>query len=97
LRGYSWPGNIRELQHMMENATIMTDASVIKSNYLKFTHDPSASASKFAYNDVTTLSKLERKAVKAALKRNQGNINRTANELGITRKTLYNKIKKYEL
>jgi DNA-binding NtrC family response regulator len=96
LMGYSWPGNIRELQHMIENATIMCDSPTITSSLFRFSNSAAADT-KLTENNITSLSELEEKAIGLALKRNKGNINKTANELGITRKTLYNKIKKYEL
>jgi len=92
---YHWPGNIRELQHMIENAVIMSDTAVIDPTNLRFMHNQGQHHP--TNSQPATLSEVEREAVARALSRNQGNINRTAKELNITRKTLYNKIKKYGL
>jgi DNA-binding NtrC family response regulator len=95
LKQYKWPGNVRELQHMIENSVIMTENNIIKPENLQFTStiesgNPASQAS-------LNLSNVEKLTIKEALFKNKGNINRTAKELGITRKTLYNKIEKYEL
>ena len=95
LKHHDWPGNIRELQHMMENAVIMTDNDIIKPEILQFTTN--IKQEKLTLNASLNLNQVEKQAIKEALFKNKGNINQTAKELGITRKTLYNKIEKYGL
>jgi two-component system response regulator HydG len=95
LKQYEWPGNVRELQHMIENAVIMADESVIKPEDLHFT--TRISSGKPLSDNSLNLSNVEKLTIKEALFKHKGNINRTAKELGITRKTLYSKIEKYEL
>ena len=95
LRQYEWPGNVRELQHMLENSVIMVDDGIIKPENLRFT--TSISPSKQFFENSLNLNDVERLAIKEALFKHKGNINQTAKELGITRKTLYSKIEKYEL
>jgi two-component system response regulator HydG len=92
---YNWPGNVRELQHLVENAVIMADENVISQDNLHFsTRMP---AGHQLPDQSMKLNEVEKLTIKEALFRNKGNINRTAKELGITRKTLYAKIEKYEL
>jgi DNA-binding NtrC family response regulator len=95
LRQYEWPGNVRELQHMIENSVIMADDAVIKPENLHFT--TRMSSEKLVNDNSLNLSNIEKLTIKEALFRHRGNINQTARELGITRKTLYSKIEKYEL
>jgi DNA-binding NtrC family response regulator len=95
LKQYEWPGNVRELQHMMENTVIMTDDGIIKPENLHF-KTRIASEKSLAENSLN-LNNVEKLTIKEALFRHKGNINRAAKELGITRKTLYSKIEKYEL
>ena len=95
LRHYDWPGNVRELQHMIENAVIMSDDNIIRPENLHFTTKISTGNS--LPDNSLNLNTVEMLAIKEALFKNKGNINRAAKELGITRKTLYAKIEKYEL
>jgi DNA-binding NtrC family response regulator len=95
LKQHKWPGNVRELQHMMENSIIMTEDNIIKPENLQFTS--TIESGNPTLKTSLNLSNVEKLTIKEALFKNRGNINRTAKELGITRKTLYNKIEKYEL
>jgi two-component system, NtrC family, response regulator HydG len=95
LRQYVWPGNVRELQHMMENSVIMSDDKVIRPENLHFTS--SIASGRTLTDNSLNLSNVEKLAIKEALFKHKGNINQAARELGITRKTLYSKIEKYEL
>jgi two-component system, NtrC family, response regulator HydG len=95
LRQYEWPGNVRELQHMIENSVIMADENIIRPENLHFT--TKISSGKPISETSLNLNNVEMLTIKEALFKHKGNINQTAKELGITRKTLYSKIEKYEL
>jgi DNA-binding NtrC family response regulator len=87
---YRWPGNIRELQHTIEKAVILSESSILKPEdfYLR-------SSDRTVINGTTpTLEEAEYKLIKEALERNGGNYSAAADQLGITRQTLYNKLKK---
>jgi DNA-binding NtrC family response regulator len=87
---YKWPGNIRELQHTIEKAVILSESSILKPDdfYLK-------SSDRTMLNGTnTTLEEAEYRLIKEALERNGGNFSAAADQLGITRQTLYNKLKK---
>ena len=89
---YRWPGNIRELQHTMEKAVILSDSEILNpSDFVFHNQEPEDEtlASSLKLQDV------ERITIEKALSKNKGNLSNTAKELGITRKTLYSKIEKY--
>ncbi|MEA3461945.1 MAG: sigma-54 dependent transcriptional regulator [Bacteroidota bacterium] len=93
LKTWSWPGNVRELQHSMERAVILAESESITSESFQFT---TASASSTASFD-GSLDEVEARLIEYSLKRNGGNLSAVAQQLGISRQTLYNKIKKYGL
>jgi DNA-binding NtrC family response regulator len=87
---YSWPGNIRELQHTIEKAVILSEGNVLKPE--DFFMRPLLS-SKQSKADLT-LDDMERRMIHHAIEKHNGNLSAAADQLGITRQTLYNKIKK---
>jgi len=92
LANHSWPGNVRELQHSIEKAVIMSDSPVLKPSDFVF-----SSTHKNAIHNDMTLEEMEKKMILDSLKRYSNNISVVAEKLGLTRQTLYNKIKKYDL
>ena len=94
LMAMQWPGNIRQLEHTVERTLIMNDCQVLRAEHFDLAGEPAAEASSGALG---TLADMERKAIVAAVKQCGGNLAEVARQLGITRQTLYNKIKKYGL
>jgi len=90
LKSNPWPGNIRELQHTIEKAVILSDDQALTEKDFVFGYDPNT----FSPHD-ETLDDMEKKMIISALKRHGQNMSAVANQLGITRPTLYNKVKKY--
>jgi len=92
LKKHSWPGNIRELQHTIEKAVILSDSDVLTDNDFLFntTHNS-------ASDRPESLEEMERIMIEDAMDSNRGNYSAAANQLGISRQTLYNKLKKYGL
>jgi DNA-binding NtrC family response regulator len=90
---HRWDGNIRELQHTIEKAVIMCDDNVINPEHLALYHSVTSSVT----DTNATLEDIERKAIADAINSNNGNLSLVAQKLGITRQTLYNKIKRYGL
>lgn len=90
MMNYSWPGNVRELEHTIEKAVILSDSSILKPEdlYLK----PSSTFT--GAGSFTTLDEMERHMIQQALDSNNGNFTAAADQLGITRQTLYNRMKK---
>lgn len=87
---YSWPGNIRELQHTVEKAVILSETNILKAEdfFMKpviqgRTSDPAI-----------TLEEMEKQMIRQSIEKNNGNLSAAADQLGITRQTLYNKIRK---
>ena len=92
LANHDWPGNVRELQHAIEKAVIMSDSDVLKPPDFVF----STSVSR-AFHPEMTLEEMEKKMIADSLRRYGNNVSVAAARLGITRQTLYNKMKSYSL
>ena len=91
---YPWPGNVRELQHTIEKAVILSsDSTLSVSDFLL--SPASAHTHLQAGFEGETLEEMEHKMILKALTQHKGNHTVAAAKLGITRQTLYNKIKKY--
>jgi transcriptional regulator with PAS, ATPase and Fis domain len=95
LKKHDFPGNVRELQYVLERAVIMTDGSVLKAEDLVFS-SIERSTTKPA-NKTMNLDDLEKNAILTVLEKNKGNVSKSAKELGITRAALYRRLEKYEL
>jgi len=92
---YHWPGNIRELQHAIERAVIMADSETLDAgDFLLHSNTGTSDEPDF---EQYSLEELEKIAVGKALKRNAGNISKAANDLGLTRASLYRRMEKYGL
>ncbi|WP_339836611.1 sigma-54 dependent transcriptional regulator [uncultured Maribacter sp.] len=90
LMDYAWPGNVRELLHTMERAVILSEGNVLKST--DFLLETKTS---FSIEDgPKTLEEMELIMITKALNENEGNYSAAAEQLGISRQTLYNKLKK---
>jgi DNA-binding NtrC family response regulator len=90
LANHDWPGNVRELQHAVEKAVILSDSDVLKPSDFMF-----APSGKSSSSTEMTLEEMEKKVILESLKRYSYNLSTAASKLGITRQTLYNKMKKY--
>jgi DNA-binding NtrC family response regulator len=93
LSNYQWPGNIRELQHSIEKAVILSDSLVLGPSDFSF----NMASKGVPGNNNTTLEEMEKKLIAESIKRHDNNLSIVASKLGITRQTLYNKLKKYDL
>ncbi len=93
LEAYAWPGNIRELQHALEKAVILSNGSELKPSDFIFRIGESNAEGNFW----GTLEDMERRLIAEAIQKSSGNMTTVAQQLGITRQTLYNKIKRYGL
>ena len=92
LANHDWPGNVRELQHAIEKAVIMSDSDVLKPSDFIFSLTQGRS-----FHTEMTLEEMEKKMIADSLRRYGNNISIAAGKLGITRQTLYNKMKSYGL
>jgi len=98
LKQYDWPGNIRELQNVLERLKILSDGDTITvedmATHIKFSNKAAVETSD--YLSVTALYELEKSHILKTLEYFQGNKTKAANALGITIKTLYNKLSRYD-
>ncbi len=92
LISYQWPGNVRELQHTIERAVILSEGNVLKPTDFLLSKNAEVSFD----TGPETLDEMERLMINKALDQHNGNYSAVANQLGISRQTLYNKIKKFD-
>ena len=92
LTNYDWPGNIRELQHTIEKAVILAEKNVIRASDLFIRPGKAVS-----FSEAPNLGEVERQAILAAITQNEGNLTAAAEQLGVSRQTLYNKMKRFNL
>ena len=92
---YNWPGNIRELENMIHRALILADNSIDQEHFPQLVNSSQkAQESTLEKGDFKSLSEMEREYIERVLEANQHNKTKAAEILGITRKTLANKLKR---
>jgi DNA-binding NtrC family response regulator len=94
LKSYSWPGNIRELRNVLERALLLKDGNSLRGQDLRFDM-PAAPVQ--AWSTDLSLADLERRQIELVLQQQRGRVEKAANVLGISRSSLYQKIKEYNL
>ncbi|MBQ8242418.1 MAG: sigma-54-dependent Fis family transcriptional regulator, partial [Bacteroidaceae bacterium] len=94
LKEHPWYGNIRELEHAIEKAVIISEGATLSEEHFQFSRKALAPN---LNTTVGTIEEMEVQMIKRAIERNEGNLSAVAMELGITRQTLYNKLKKFGL
>ena len=94
LKEHPWYGNIRELEHAIEKVVIICDGATISDAVFHF---PKKSLSPTRDSEAETLEDMELVMIRKAIDKHEGNLSAVASQLGITRQTLYNKMKKYGL
>jgi len=92
---YGWPGNIRELQHAVERAIIMSNSSVLQPEDFNFNMAYSDGDQDNVTIEQYNLDEVEKILIRKVLKKYNGNITQAANELGLTRSSLYRRLEKY--
>lgn len=90
---YTWPGNVRELQHSIEKAVILADTKILGED--SFTLNATITDQKIDTQN-KTIEEMEREMILASIDKENGNMSAVAKKLGITRPTLYKKMKKFE-
>ncbi len=97
LYNYSWPGNIRELRNCLESAVVMCKGSIITKDDLPATISSGSDENSVKIPIGVSMDEAEKAIIKATLFHENGNKTRTAEILGIGRKTLHRKINEYDL
>jgi two-component system response regulator HydG len=93
---YSFPGNVRELQSVMERAVIMADSSMVTEEDVLFSSFEAAQVMDDSA-DTTNLGMVEKNMILKVLEKHSGNLTKTAKELGLTRTALYRRLNKYDI
>jgi len=89
---YTWPGNVRELQHSIEKAVILSDNNILDEN--SFSLNQNIKSNNINLQDLT-IEEMEKQMIINSIDKEKGNMSAVSKTLGITRQTLYNKLKKY--
>ncbi len=97
LQEQPWTGNIRELEHTIEKAVIICDESTLGTIHFEFSKPAKQESTSDQPEKIRTLEEMEYAMIKRAIEENGGNLSLVANQLGISRQTLYNKLKRYGL
>jgi len=95
LDAWHWPGNVRELENRVKRAVIMADGRLVKAEDLDF--DAAADGDQEFLNLKSAREQADRKAIRHALARTEGNISGAAKLLGISRPTLYDLLRQYDI
>jgi two-component system NtrC family response regulator len=96
IRSYAWPGNVRELENRVQRAVLMSAANMVEPDDLGFDQYSGLSGAKGStLNLRAARERLETDMIRGALTSNGGNIAKAADDLGVSRPTLYDLIKKY--
>jgi two-component system response regulator AtoC len=97
LQSEAWPGNVRELRNVLERAMILADGPVIKPEHLWIEAGAAPSQPPAAGTEESSLAELERQTIQRTLVAVAGNRRLAASKLGIGLRTLYEKLKRYDL
>ena len=95
LQNHYWAGNVRELQHSIEKAIIICNSSLLDVSDFALNNQKSINLND--RQDESTLEEMEKKMISTAIDKYESNLSLVASSLGISRQTLYNKMKKYNL
>jgi two-component system NtrC family response regulator len=99
LQSYDWPGNVREVENKIQRAVIMSDSALLEPNDLGFAG--MMAVRRITGRDIETLrdarDRVEQETISSAIRRNKGNIAKAAEELEVSRPTLYDLLKKHGL
>lgn len=93
---HPWPGNIRELQHALERAIILSTGNILQPEDFNFAPAASKEDGQLSLEQYN-LEEVEKLLIRKVLKKYNGNITQAASELGLTRSSLYRRLEKYGL
>jgi len=102
LESYDWPGNVRQLRNIVESAVLLSPGGVLNADSVALPGGlrpaaAAAAAGELAFPNGMTLDQLERAVLETRLQQNNGNRTLTADQLGLSRRTIQRKIKEHNL
>jgi DNA-binding NtrC family response regulator len=97
LKKHAWPGNFRELRHVLERAVLLVEGERIHTHHLRFDQEQEHETANSAAETRSTLQGVETRHIMRTIEATGGNLEAAARQLGISRSTLYQKIQKYKL
>jgi len=97
LLAYDYPGNIRELENVIEHCFVLCEGEIIEGRHLPASIRPASKAESAQDSEPATIKQMEIILITQALRRNQGNKTAAARQLGIDKSTLFRKIKAYDI
>ena len=97
LLAYDYPGNVRELENIIEHSFVLCQSEIIEKKHLPASVCPTSSVYKVKTGEIATLKQMEILLIIEALRRNKGNRTTSAKELGIDKSTLFRKLKAYDI
>jgi len=97
LMAYDYPGNVRELENIIEHCFVLCECEIIEAKHLPTSVRPALKADKSEESESATIKQMEIILITQALRRNKGNKTATAKQLGIDKSTLFRKMKTYDI
>jgi PAS domain S-box-containing protein len=97
LLSYEYPGNVRELENIIEHCFVLCEGEIIEAKHLPSTVRPSTRTELEHTNESATIKQMEIILIKQAIKRNKGNKTAAAKQLGIDKSTLFRKMKAFDI
>ena len=97
MQTHCFPGNVRELQYIIERAVIMADSGELQAHDLIFSPIEPSSSEARQMQDGASLSEMEKNTILHVIEKHSGNISKAAKELGLTCNALYRRLDKYDI
>ena len=97
LLAYDYPGNVRELENIIEHCFVLCDGEIIEAKHLPLSIRPVSKTVNASSNQPATIKQMEIVLITQALRRNKGNKTAAAKELGIDKSTLFRKMKTFDI
>jgi len=97
LLAYDYPGNVRELENIIEHCFVLCEGEIIEAKHLPGSVRPTSKLETIKGNEPATIKQIEIVLITESLRRNKGNKTAAAKELGIDKSTLFRKMKAYDI